>query len=69
MAIAQKAPEAVSAEDDEGNPPLSQCFVGEAVDMLVNLGANPEHKNNEGRTPLHATGTARSQTILFPVGN
>ena len=65
MAIAQKAPKAVSAEDDEGNQPLSQCYGGETVDMLIKLGADPRHKNEEGRTALHVTGTRHLFPLLF----
>jgi ankyrin repeat protein/Mg-chelatase subunit ChlD len=57
VAIAQKAPKAVSAEDEEGNQPLSQCYVGETVDILTKLGADPRHTNEEGQTALHTTAT------------
>ncbi|XP_062514434.1 uncharacterized protein LOC134190038 isoform X2 [Corticium candelabrum] len=57
VAIAQRAPETVTAVNDDGDPSLSCCFTGESVDMLVNLGADPCHKNEMGRTPLHAAAT------------
>ena len=73
VAIAQKAPEAVSAEDDEGNQPLSQCYVGETVDMLTKLGADPRHNNEEGRTALHTTGIQviadNSWYVIVKTGN
>ena len=63
MAIAQKAPETVTAENDDGDTSLSHCYTGESVDMLVDLGADPCHRNKVKRTPLHAAGNrAQSST-------
>lgn len=68
VAIVQKAPDAVAAEDEEANQPLSKCYSSETVEVLVKLGADPCHKNTEGRTALHATGAYYSiQPVTYNI--
>ncbi|XP_062514104.1 uncharacterized protein LOC134189751 isoform X2 [Corticium candelabrum] len=57
VTIAQKAPETVTAVNDYGDTSLSHCFTGESVDMLINLGADLNHRNETRRTSLHTAAT------------
>ena len=69
MTIAQKAPETVTAVNDYGDTSLSHCFTGESVDMLINLGADLNHRNETRRTSLHTAGMYIEQThlVLLPI--
>ena len=53
LVIARRNPDTVTAEDDEGNQPLSRCRDGKSVKLLVDFGADVDHQNHDGRTALH----------------
>ena len=53
LVIARRNPDTVTAEDDEGNQPLSRCRDGKSVKLLVDFGADVDHQNYDGRTALH----------------
>ena len=63
MAIGEHAPKAATAVNNAGDSPLSYCLTGESVDALVDLGADPCHKNKARRTPLHAAGEIHTVPI------
>ena len=55
LVIARRNPDTVTAEDDEGNEPLSRCRDGISVKLLADFGAAVDHRNREGKTALHVS--------------